>query len=98
MNTFLWGATAMGCWAVGLIFLRSWRQTSDRFFAFFAAAFWILAVHWFALAALGAIDETRHYFYTLRLVGFLLVLAAIADKNRSSSQTIGRAPESERTP
>ena len=31
----------------------------------------------------GAVDETRHYFYSVRLAGFLLVLAAIADKNRT---------------
>ena len=80
MNVFLWGATAMGCWAVGLIFFRSWRFTDDRFFA----AFWILAVHWVALSVVGAVDETRHYFYAIRLLGFLFVLVAIADKNRAS--------------
>lgn len=84
MNTFFWGATAMGCWTVGLIFFRSWRFTDDRFFALFGAAFWILAVHWVALAMVGAVDETRHYFYAVRLVAFLLVLIAIADKNRAS--------------
>ena len=84
MNVFLWGATAMGCWIVGLIFLRSWRHTEDRFFALFAAAFWLLAAHWTALALVGAVDETRHYFYSVRLAGFLVVLAAIADKNRTS--------------
>jgi hypothetical protein len=84
MNTFLWGATAMGCWAVGLIFLRSWRFTADRFFALFAAAFWILSAHWVALAVGGVVDETRHYFYAIRLLGFLLVLVAIVDKNRST--------------
>jgi len=83
MNTFLWGATAMGCWAVGLIFLRSWRYTEDRFFALFAMAFWLLAAHWTALAIVGAVDETRHYFYSVRLAGFLLVLVAIAHKNRT---------------
>jgi len=82
MNPFLWGATAMGCAAVGLIFLRSWRLTEDRFFALFAAAFWILAAHWTALAVVGAVDETRLYFYAVRLVGFLFVLIAIIDKNR----------------
>ena len=49
MNAFFWGATAMACWAVGLIFLRSWRFTADRFFALFGAAFWILSMHWVAL-------------------------------------------------
>jgi hypothetical protein len=83
MNTFLWGATAMGCWVVGLIFFRSWRFTDDRFFGLFGAAFWLLAVHWFALAAVGAVDETRHYFYAIRLLGFLLVIVAIVDKNRA---------------
>lgn len=84
MSPFIWGAIAMACCAVGLIFLRSWRLTNDRFFALFAAAFWILAVHWIALAAVGAVDETRHYFYAIRLLGFLLVLVAIVDKNRSA--------------
>ncbi len=84
MNTFLWGATAMGCWAVGLVFLRSWRLTADRFFALFAAAFWILSAHWVALGLGGVVDETRHYFYAIRLLGFLLMLVAIVDKNRSA--------------
>jgi hypothetical protein len=84
MNPFYWGATAMGCWAVGLIFFRSWRFTRDRFFALFGAAFWILAVHWVALALVGAVDETRHYFYAVRLVAFFVVLAAIVDKNWSA--------------
>jgi Family of unknown function (DUF5985) len=85
MNFFFWGATAMACWAVGLIFFRSFRLTGDRFFALFGAAFWILSAHWLALAAVGAVDETRHYLYTVRLLGFTLVLAAIADKNRGSA-------------
>jgi len=84
MNTFFWGAIAMACWAVGLIFLRSWRLTNDRFFALFGAAFWILALHWLALALVGVVDETRHYFHAIRLLGFLLVLIAIVDKNRSA--------------
>jgi len=46
-------------------------------------AFWLLAAHWTALAIVGAVDETRHYFYSVRLAGFLLVLVAIAHKNRT---------------
>ena len=84
MNLFFWGATALACWAVGLIFLRSWKFTGDRFFALFGAAFWILSLHFVALAVVGAVDETRHYFYAVRLLGFLLVLVAIVDKNRSA--------------
>lgn len=83
MNPFFWGATALACWAVGLIFLRSWKVTTDRFFALFGAAFWILSLHFILLSVVGAVDETRHYFYAVRLLGFLLVLVAIIDKNRS---------------
>lgn len=68
----------------GLFFLRFWFSSRDRLFALFGAAFWILALHWLALALVGAVDETRHYFYAIRLLGFLVVLVAIIDKNRSA--------------
>jgi Family of unknown function (DUF5985) len=84
MNPFIWGASAMACWVIGLIFFRSWRLTDDRFFALFGAAFWILALHWAALGIVAAADETRHFFYAVRLLGFLLVLVAIVDKNRAT--------------
>ena len=83
MNAFFWGATAMASWAVGLIFFRSWRQTRDRLFALFGAAFWVLCAHWIALAMVEPATETRYYFYVIRLLAFILVLAAILDKNRS---------------
>lgn len=82
MNLFLTGAAAMAAWASGLFFLRFWRQTGDRLFAFFAGAFWILAVNWVALASLAPEPETRHYFYLLRLAAFILIIVAIVDKNR----------------
>lgn len=84
MNTFFWGATSMACLAIGLIFFRSWRDTGDRFFALFGWAFWVLALHWTALAVVGATDESQHYFYATRLLGFALVLSAIIEKNRET--------------
>ena len=79
---FLLGAIAMAAATAGLIFLRYFRRTRDRFFLFFAAAFW--------LEALGRIlFMTNRYFeddsaagYVLRLVTYGLILAAIFDKNR----------------
>jgi hypothetical protein len=29
--------------------------------------------------------EARHWFYVLRLIGFVLILAAIVDKNRPTA-------------
>ncbi|HEY7215531.1 MAG TPA: DUF5985 family protein [Thermoanaerobaculia bacterium] len=83
MSEFLTGIAAAGSLAVGLFFLRLWRETRDRFFAFFGGAFWVLALNWLALVWAAPADEHRHYFYLLRLAAFLLILVAILDKNRA---------------
>lgn len=84
MLDFLNGVAAAGCLGVGLFFLRLWRETRDRFFALFGLAFWILALNWIALLWAAPEDEHRHYFYLIRLLAFLLIIAAIVDKNRSA--------------
>ena len=83
VNLFLWGASASAGWTAGLFFLRFWRDTRDRFFALFAAAFWALAVNWTGLALTDPPDEARTAFYLVRLVAFVLIIAAIVDKNRA---------------
>ena len=84
LNLFLWGASSAAGWAAGLFFLRFWRDTGDRFFALFAMAFWALAVNWMGLALTDPPDEARTAFFLVRLVAFVLIIAAIVDKNRSS--------------
>lgn len=66
----------------GVCFLRSWRITRDRFFGLFAAAFWLLAVNWAAVAWIGARHEPRAWVYGIRLAAFVLLVVAIVDKNR----------------
>lgn len=83
MNEFLTGVAAAGSLGAGLFFLRLWRETHDRFFAYFGGAFWVLALNWLALVWAAPADEHRHYFYLLRLAAFLLILVAIMDKNRA---------------
>jgi hypothetical protein len=87
MIYFLNGVTVAGSLAVGLFFLRLWRDTRDRFFAFFGVAFWMLALNASVLLWAVPADEHRHYFYLLRLLAFLLIIAAIVDKNRSVGRT-----------
>jgi hypothetical protein len=77
------GALVMACLACALFFLRFWRASRDRLFAFFALAFAVMSVNWTALTLLQVEDERRHYVYLLRLVSFLLILYAIWDKNRA---------------
>jgi hypothetical protein len=88
LNTFLWGASAAASWAIGLFFLRFWRDTHDRFFAMFATAFWVLALNWVGLAITDPQDEARTLFYLVRLFAYLAFIAAIVDKNRTSGPKV----------
>ena len=82
MHNFLAGMITAACWAVGLLFLRLWRDSGDRLFAMFGAAFWVLSLNWIALAIVTPEAESRHVFYLIRLVAFMLIILAIVDKNR----------------
>ena len=83
MIAFLSGAVTMGSLIASLFFLRFWRRTRDRFFLAFAVAFLLLAVNQALALWLGAADERAGYTYLLRVMAFLLILAAIIDKNLS---------------
>lgn len=66
----------------GLFFLRFWSASRDRLFALFAAAFWILAIQRLLLSITRAVFEDQAIFYTMRLLAFVIIIAAIIDKNR----------------
>jgi hypothetical protein len=83
---FLAGAVTLGYFVAAGFFLRFWRRTSDRLFLAFAAAFVLLAINQALAAFLGASDERTPYAYVLRVLGFVLILYAIVDKNLSSSR------------
>jgi hypothetical protein len=86
MKAFLWGASAVAAGTAALFFLRFWRETRDRFFALFAAAFGALAVNWTGLMIIKPPDEARTYLYLVRLLAFCLIIAAIVDKNRGKPE------------
>jgi hypothetical protein len=83
---FLAGAVTLGFFVAAGFFLRFWRRTRDRLFLAFAAAFVLLAVNHALAAFLGAGDELTPYTYLLRVLGFMLILYAIVDKNVTSSR------------
>lgn len=82
MNEFLLGAIAMGCFAVGLFFLRYWHSSRDRFFLFLVLSFWIEAVNRCHMALRRTWNEDAPVHYLVRLVSFGLILIAIWNKNR----------------
>lgn len=84
MAVFVSGAIMMGYLVAGLFFFRFWRETRDRLFGIFGAAFWLLALQRFVLT-LGERNDTADIpIYALRLLAFVLILYAIWDKNRGT--------------
>ena len=81
MIDFLAGGLTLAYLIASLYFVQFWRRTWDRLFLAFAAAFMLLALNQISVFALGVADERHTYAYVLRVVGFLLILAAIIDKN-----------------
>ena len=79
---FVSGATMAAALVIALLFFRYWRQSHDRLFLMFALGFLVFSASRLILAFLEEDDEGRVYVYGLRLVAFLLILAAIVDKNR----------------
>jgi Family of unknown function (DUF5985) len=82
MEQFIMGAIAMALTVAALFFFRFWRETGDRLFAIFAAAFLLLGITRLGLALSPQELEGLTHWYWVRLVAFLLILAAIVDKNR----------------
>ena len=79
---FITGFTAMGCLVAALWFARFWRDSGDRFFAYFAVAFAVLGLNRVILGFLSESSEARPAAYSFRLLAYGLILVAIVEKNR----------------
>jgi uncharacterized membrane protein len=82
---FLSGAVTLGFLVVALFFLRFWHRTRDTLFSAFAAAFLLLGLNQALLVVAQIPLEERSWVYVLRLAAFLLIIVAIANKNRRAS-------------
>jgi hypothetical protein len=82
MHPFLNGLSACASIIAGVLFFRFWRDTTDRLFLWFGLAFCMFAANWSALALVRPDNESRYLFFVPRLVGFVLILVAIVEKNR----------------
>jgi len=92
LNQLLLGAVAMGASTIGLIFLRLWRQTRDRFFLWFALSFLIEAVNRVALSLAPSPNEASPWYYSIRFAAYLLIIVAIHGKNRKPSRRTEGTP------
>jgi hypothetical protein len=81
MVEMLSGALLFSYFIAGLHFSRFWKRTGDRLFLHFAVAFWLFALNQLATSVPGVANETAGYEYLLRVLGFIILLAGIIDKN-----------------
>jgi Family of unknown function (DUF5985) len=87
VNTFLAGMVTAGFVAGGLFFAKFWWRSGNVLFQAFAVSFWLLALNQ-ALVTLGPYaEDTRIWFYLLRVAAFLLIAGAIVRNNTSSTGT-----------
>ena len=81
MSLFVSGLITMGYLIAGLFFLRFWSRTHDLLFGAFALAFWLLAANQGLVALSDTPREEHSWFYLLRLTAFLVIIAAVINKN-----------------
>jgi len=78
---FLLGVIATASLTAGLFFLKFWRRSRDVLFLAFAAAFIIEAFNRASLLFMAHPSEAVTWYYIVRLVAFLIILAGILKKN-----------------
>jgi hypothetical protein len=66
-------------------FARFWFATRDLLFLGFAAAFALEGLNRMAFLFLDRPNAGDEYIYVVRLLSYLLILAAIANKNRTKA-------------
>ncbi len=88
---YLQGFATAGYVVCALFFLRFWVRTRERLFLAFCAAFVLLGLNQVLAWYLENGLERTPYVYSLRVLGFLLILAAIVDKNVSRNRNSVRA-------
>jgi hypothetical protein len=83
INGFLLGVIVSASLTAAAFFFKFWRQTHDLLFLGFGAAFLIEGLNRVSFLFLAAPNEGDPLVYTVRLFSYLLILAAIVNKNRS---------------
>jgi L-asparagine transporter-like permease len=70
-----------GFLAAAGFFLSFWRKTTDRLFLAFAVAFVLFALNQALGSWFTVVSEPTSLIYVLRVLGFVIILGAIVDKN-----------------
>lgn len=79
---FLLGAIATASLVAGCYFTKFWMQTRDPLFLAFAVAFLIESINRTCFLFVPAPESGSVFLYLVRLFSFVVILVAIAYKNR----------------
>ena len=86
LEGFLLGVIVTASLACGGFFLKYWRRTHDTLFLAFGAAFIIEGINRIFFLMVDRPNEGSPAIYIVRLLAFLLILAAIVRKNRAPAR------------
>ena len=81
---FLLGVITTSSITAGIFFLKFWKHTRDSLFLAFGLAFIIEGLNRIAVLTVAHPNEGSPWIYLVRLLAFLLILAAILRKNYGS--------------
>lgn len=78
---FLLGAISTASFAAGMFFLKFWRRTRDLLFLAFGVAFIVEGFDRISPLFLPHPNNVGVWYYVVRILAYLLILAAILKKN-----------------
>ena len=81
MFNYLAGIITGGDLVATLFFFRFWKRTGDILFLVFGISFVLFGASQTAILFTDTLREDRIWIYTLRLIGFVLILGGIIWKN-----------------
>lgn len=81
MTSFLSGMITAGFLIAAVFFFRFWRRTGDALFAIFGFSFLLFAIGQSISVSFDFLHDDKSLVYVIRLIGFGLLLVAIARKN-----------------
>jgi hypothetical protein len=85
LETLANGMTAAGLLVAALFFFRFWKESRDAFFVAFSISFLIRALNTAAVGLMTRPNEATPLNYVVGICSSLVILAAIAYKNRRRS-------------
>jgi len=81
MIEFFSGVATTGYLVAAAFFWRFFRKTRDRLFVAFAVAFLLFTLNQALVGLIHVTTEPESLVYVVRILGFVVILAAILDKN-----------------